>query len=461
MNKTHEIKPSVLKAYDIRGIVNKEINEVDAYFVGRAFGTILRNKNKKTCVLGYDGRHTSVPYSKEVARGLSESGIDVTLIGLLPTPGVYFGMKYLNADAGFIISASHNPKEYNGFKMLTQEGPFWGEDIQELGRISKNGLFVDGNGAVVENKKLRTEYIKFLVSKFKPGKKVLNVVWDAGNGADAAILEDVIKQLPGQHKAIFANVDGDFPNHHPDPSVAKNMESLQKEVIDGKYDLGFAFDGDGDRMGVVDSTGYVLYGDQLLLVLARDYLKTHKGEKIMSEVKASKVLYDDIAKNGGIPVMWKPGHSTIKAKMASDNIKLAGETSGHMYWGENHNFDDGIYTAIKLINILSNSDETLHDIIESLPKAYATAEIRVTVGDERKFEISKQLAEKLEKEGKDFVGVDGVRANMPDGWWLVRASNTQPDLTLRCESLSPEGLENVKNDLKTQLKYFDVDVKFD
>ena len=459
MNKTHEIRANVLKAYDIRGVVDKEISEVDAYFIGRAFGTILRRKNKKTCVLGYDGRHTSVPYSKECIKGLVESGIDVIAIGLIPTPGVYFAMKYLKTDAGFIISASHNPKEYNGFKMLTQEGPFWGDDIQEIGRIAKTGDFVDGQGSEKEDKNLRNEYIKFLLSQFKGGKKTLNVVWDAGNGADGAILEDVIKQLPGNQKAIFANVDGDFPNHHPDPSVSANMKDLQKEVVNGKFDLGIAFDGDGDRLGIVDSTGYVLYGDQLLLVFAREFLKNHPGEKVMSEVKASKVLYDDIEKNGGVPVMWKPGHSALKAKMASDNIKLAGETSGHIYWGENYNFDDGIYSAMKLLNILSNSDKTLHEIIESLPKTYSTSEVRITVGDKEKFEISNKLAEKLEKEGKNFVGVDGVRCNLPDGWWLVRASNTQPDLTTRCEALSPEGLEKVKADLIAQLKTFGIDVK--
>lgn len=460
MEKTHEIKASVLKAYDIRGVVDKEINEVDAYFIGRAFGTILSQRNKKTCVLGYDGRHTSVPYSKECARGLAESGIDVIVVGLMPTPGVYYSMKKLGTDAGFIISASHNPKEYNGFKMLTQEGPFWGDDIQEIGRIAKAGNFANGNGKITENKEIKADYIKFLLSQFKGGKKILNVVWDAGNGADGAILEDVVKQLPGKHKTIFADVDGDFPNHHPDPSVAKNMVDLQREVVDGGFDLGIAFDGDGDRLGVVDSTGYVLYGDQLLLVFAREFLKDHKGEKVMSEVKASKVLYDDITKNGGIPLMWKPGHSALKAKMATDNIKLAGETSGHVYWGENYNFDDGIYSAMKLLNILSNSDRTLHQIIEALPKTYGTSEIRATVGDEEKFRISKELAEKLRKDGRDFVDVDGVRANLPDGWWLVRASNTQPDLTIRCEALSEDGLDRVKDDLVEQLKPFSVEVKF-
>lgn len=460
MNKTHEIRANVLKAYDIRGIVDKEINEVDAYFIGRAFGTILRQRDKKTCVLCYDGRHTSPLYSKETTRGLTDCGIDVTLIGLLPTPAVYFAINYLKVDAGMIISASHNPKEYNGFKMLTRDKPFWGDDIQEIGRIAKSGNFIDGKGIAKEDKNLRGEYIKFLLSQFKPGKKTLNVVWDAGNGADGAILEDITKQLPGKQKTIFANVDGDFPNHHPDPSVAENMKDLQKEVVNGKFDLGIAFDGDGDRLGIVDSTGFVLYGDQLLLVFAREFLKTHKGEKVMCEVKASKVLYDDIEKHGGISVMWKPGHSALKAKMATDNIKLAGETSGHIYWGENHNFDDGIYSAMKLLNILSNSNETLDQIIKSLPKVYGTSEIRATVGDERKFEIAKQLADKLRKEGRDFVDVDGVRANLPEGWWLVRASNTQPDLTLRCEALSPEGLEKVKADLIAQLKTFGVDVKF-
>ena len=460
MQKTHTIKPSVLKAYDIRGVVEKEITEVDAYFIGRGFGTILRKRNLKTCVLGYDGRHTSVPYSKECLKGIAECGINVINVGLLPTPGVYFAMKYLNTDAGLIISASHNPKEYNGFKMLTQEGPFWGDDIQEIGRITSSGDFIDGEGTITEDKNVREEYINFILKQFKGGKKTLNVVWDAGNGAVAAVLNDIVAKLPGKQSTIYADVDGDFPNHHPDPSVAKNMVLLQKAVVDGGFDLGIAFDGDGDRIGVVDSTGFLLYGDQLLLILARDFLKNNKGAEIMSEVKASMVLYNDIKDHGGVPVMWKPGHSTQKAKMKEDKIPLAGETSGHIYWGENHNFDDALYCAMKLLNIMSNSDETVADIIQSLPKTYSTSEIRITVGDDKKFEISKQLAEKLEKEGKDFVGVDGVRCNLPEGWWLVRASNTQPDLTTRCEALSPEGLEVVKKDLEEQLKSFGVEIEF-
>ena len=459
MNNTHKIKPSVLKAYDIRGIVDKEITNIDAYFIGKGYGTILKKRNKNTCVLGYDGRHSSVPFSKECAKGIAECGIDVIVVGLLSTPGVYFAMKYLNTDAGMIISASHNPKEYNGFKMLTQEGPFWDDDIQEIGRIAESGNFINGEGKITENKEVKAEYIKFLLSQLKPQKKHLNVVWDCGNGAVGSVINEVVSQLPGNQKIIFGDVDGDFPNHHPDPAVIKNLETLKNEVVNGKYDLGVAFDGDGDRLGVVDEKGNILYGDQLLLVIARDYLKTHKGEKVMSEVKASKVLYDDIAEHGGIPVMWKPGHSTIKSKMKADNIKLAGETSGHVYWGENYNFDDGLYSSLKLLNILGNSDKTLGEIIESLPKTYSTTEIRITVGDVEKFELSKKLAENLKQANRDFIDVDGVRANLKEGWWLVRASNTQPDLTIRCEAMSPEGLEVVKNDLIAQLKTLGVEAK--
>jgi len=461
MIKTHEIKPSVLKAYDIRGVVDKEINEIDAYFVGKGFGTILRKKNFKSCVLGYDGRHTSPAFSKECARGMSECGIDVIMIGLLPTPGVYFAMKYLNTDAGFIVSASHNPKEDNGFKMLTQEGPFWGDDIQEIGRLTKSGQFIDGNGTITENKTIRQEYINFILRQFKSGKKSLNVVWDTGNGVVGSIINNIISKLPGKQKAIFAEVDGDFPNHHPDPCVAKNMVLLQKAVVDGKFDLGIAFDGDGDRIGVVDNTGFLLYGDQLELIFSRDFLKKNPGEKVMNEVKASMVLYNDIKEHGGIPVMWKPGHSAQKAKMKSDNIKLAGETSGHIYWAENHNFDDALYSAMKLLTIMSNSDETIADIMKSLPKTYSTSEIRITVGDDKKFEIAEKLAEKMEKEQRDFVSVDGIRCNLKEGWWLVRASNTQPDLTTRCEALSPEGLKIVEDDLAKQLKTFNVELKFE
>jgi len=460
MTQTHIFEKSILQAYDIRGVVGKNLSNKDAYFIGKGYGTWLRNHNKKSCALGYDGRHTSVAYSQEVTKGLNECGIDVINVGLAPTPMVYFGMKHLNTDAGIIITASHNPSEYNGFKMLTQEGPVWGNDILELGKIAEKGNFINGAG-ISKKEDIKEIYLNFLMKAFTKGTKEPSVVWDAGNGSAGAVLDDLIARLPGRHKTIFADVDADFPNHHPDPSIAKNMQDLKKEVLDGGYDYGVAFDGDGDRLGVVDNKGFILYGDQLLVVLARDFLKKNVGAKVMSEVKASVTLYNDIKKNGGVPVMWKPGHSAIKDKMAEDNIMLAGETSGHMYYGENHNFDDALYASIKLLDIMNKSNETIAEIRESLPETFSTREIRLTVGDDKKFTIPKEIAKRFEKSRRDFVGVDGVRANLKEGWWIVRASNTQPDLTTRCEALSKEGLEVVKNDLKEQLGLSSVEIEFE
>jgi len=458
----HIFNKSILKAYDIRGMVDDEITEKDAYFVGKSYGTLLRMRNLKSCVLGYDGRHTSVPYSKEVVKGLRECGIDVINIGLVPTPMLYFAVKHLKQDAGIVITASHNPANYNGFKMLTDSAPVWDADIQEIGEIAKKGDFIDGEKqGTYEEKDLEKDYLDFLLSNFKKGKKKLNVVWDAGNGSAGAVLDDLVARLPGKHKTIFSKVDGSFPNHHPDPSIAKNMQDLKREVLDGGYDFGIAFDGDGDRLGIVDDKGFIMYGDELLIILARDFLKKNPGERVLSEVKSSKVLFDDIEKHGGIPFMWKAGHSVIKEKMVEDNIKLAGETSGHMYYGDNHNFDDALYAGIKLLDIMSKSDETISQIRENLPKTFATREIRITVGDEKKFIIPKEIEKRLKSEGRDFVGVDGVRANLKQGWWLVRTSNTQPDLTTRCEALSKKGLEIVKADLKKQLKLSGVDIDFE
>lgn len=484
MNNTHTFDKSILKAYDVRGVVGKTLNEDDAYFIGKGYGTLLKKMNKNSCVVGYDGRHTSKQYANLVSKGLNETGIDVVNIGLMPTPAVYFAIHHLEKEAGIIVTASHNPPEYNGFKMLTNEDPIWGENIQKIGEFAKNGNFETGNGKL-EFRDIKESYIKFLInvlngnnttyeykikkfaedliSKFvkkeEPVKrKKLKIVFDAGNGAVASILKDVVAKIPNiEYKTICDEVDGDFPNHHPDPAVEKNMEMLKNEVVKSGYDLGFGYDGDGDRIGVVDDKGILLYGDQLLAILARDFLEKNPGEKVMSEVKASKVLYDDIRNKGGIPVMWKPGHSSQKSKMKSDNIKLAGETSGHMFFGENHNYDDCLYASMKLIDYLSKSDKTLSEIREEFPKTYCTSEVRIEVGDERKFEIPTEIATRMKTANRDFIDVDGVRVETGNGWWLVRGSNTQPDITMRCEALSQEGLEECKNDLKEQLKLSNIE----
>ena len=458
----HNFKKTILKEYDIRGIVDKELNEVDAYFVGRSYGTLLKRKyNRTNCVIGYDGRHTSPLYTENVIKGLIESGIDVTNIGLVSTPMVYFSVQFLKKDSGIIVTASHNPSDYNGFKMLTNEEPVWGEDIQRIGKYAEIGDFENGKGSN-EKININKEYYDFILNKLdKNRNKHLKIAWDAGNGAVASILKDIVSKFPDESITICDTVDGNFPNHHPDPAVEKNMTMLKEVVINNNCDFGIGFDGDGDRIGIIDNKGNFVYGDQLLAILAREFLKDHPNEKVMSEVKASKILYDDIKKHGGVPVMWKPGHSAQKAKMKSDKIKLAGETSGHIFYGENYNYDDAMYAAVKLINFISTSDVKISEIIESFPKAYSTKEIRVEVGDERKFEIIKELSDRMKKENREFINVDGIRADFGDGWWLARASNTQPDITTRCEAFSEDGLENCKNDLKKQLALSGVDLNFD
>lgn len=461
MERSHIFDSSILKACDIRGVVGEKLNEVDAYFVGKAFGTFLqRDKKSRSCVVGRDGRRSSKKFSDKVIKGLLETGINVTNIGLMPTPVVYFSVKHLNLDAGLIVTASHNPPEYNGFKMLTNDDPVYGGDIQKIAEYSKNGDFCSGKGTL-SNVDIKPDYLNFLFRKIKPQRNPLKVVWDCGNGADSVLLNDVIAKLPGNHKALFTDIDSDFKNHLADPSDPNNMVALQKEVIRSKYDIGIAFDGDGDRLGIVDSEGYIFFGDQLLIIYERDFLKHHKGEKVMCEVKASKVLYDDIKKNGGIGVMWKPGHSSQKAKMKSDKIMLAGETSGHMYFGENYNFDDALYAAVKLLNILGNEDKSITQMRKEFPVPYSTPEIRFDVVDSMlRSQVPIQIADRMKKSKRQFIDIDGVKAETEDGWWLVRSSNTQPALTLRCEALTENGLNLCKSEVEYQLKLSGVDFKF-
>lgn len=463
MGKSHIFEKSILRQYDVRGIVNKQINKVDAYFIGKSFGTMLQNMGRKNCIVGYDARFTSKDYSKEVIKGLTESGIDVTNIGLAPTPMVYFTVQFLKKDAGIIITASHNPPEYNGFKMLTSDDPLWGNDIQQLGKIAESGNFIEAEKlGTIENKDLKQDYFNFLLNILsKNNKKKLKVCWDAGNGAVAAILDDFVKNLPGEHITICNTVDPSFPNHHPNPEIPENMKMLGEAVVKNHCDFGIGFDGDGDRIGVVDDEGFMLYGDQLLSIFARDYLKKNPGAKVMSEVSSSLVLYDDIAKHGGVPVMWKPGHSLQKVKMKEDKIELAGETSGHIFFGENYNYDDAMYASMKLINIMSNSDEKLSNIRKAFPITYSTKKINIKSNDIDKFKVPDEIAERIKSQGREVCTVEGARVNKADGWWMCRNSSTSPQMTVRCEALSPEGLEECKKELKEQLKLSNYDINFE
>jgi phosphomannomutase len=462
-SKTHQFTASILKMYDIRGIVGEDLDNTDAYFMGKAYGTFLRNLGKNSCSVGIDGRVSSEELKKWFIDGLITTGIDAYDIGLAMSPCLYWSVWYLNVDAGIIITASHNPPEYNGFKMLTKEDPIWGDDIQKIGKIAESGKFAIGNGKIFI-KNIKNDYIKYILSflKLTPQSKHLNIVFDTGNGVVSDVIHDVAKHIPGNHKFLYDTVDGRFPNHLPDPSLESEMQDLKHTVINEKYDLGISYDGDGDRLGFIDREGYIYFGDEILDFLMRDFLKEYPGEKVLFEISSSQILVDDIKKFGGIPIMWKPGHSTIKAKMKEDNIKIAGETSCHIYYGENHNFDDSLVATMKLINILANTDETLENMRKNFPKTYSTRKIKVKTQDDIvKYTVPNKIASRMKSLGREVIQIDGARVytNHTD-WWLIRSSNTEPAMTARAEAMTANGLKICENELKEQLNIEGFDIEF-
>lgn len=447
-----------LKAYDIRGIVDQDLFTEDAYFIGKAFGSWMQTQGLRQCVLGYDGRLTSGDYSYLAIEGMRDSGVDVTDVGLVTTPTVYFALKHGHFDAGMIITASHNPSEHNGFKMLTQAGPFWGEEIQLLGNMMAAGeLKSAAQPGTLVHKDIKAEYLQFLLNLVQPVTgKAMHVIWDTGNGAAGYIIHDLVAKLPGKHEVLFAEIDGHFPNHEANPCVEKNLAVLQQTVVESGADLGIALDGDADRLGVIDREGGFFYGDQLLMYLAREFLREHPGEKVMVEVKATMTFAEEIRKYGGVPLLCQAGHSSIKDRMQREQIKMAGETSGHIYWGENYNLDDGLYSALKLLNILQSQGQDLAEFRHSLPVTYSTKEERYAVEDVRKFKIVEEIKQRLTVEHDprivEIVDVDGIRVTYPEGWVLIRASNTQADLSTRAEGKTPEDLKRMEEIIKEQLQ---------
>ncbi len=451
MFKPHIFSSEILKSCDIRGIVGQELHNTDAYFIGRSFGTSLARLGKRNCAVGYDGRLSSPEFSEQVVRGLLDTGIDVINLGLVPTPVVYFSVFYLNINSGLIITASHNPSEYNGFKFLTSEGPFHDSDIQNLALICENANYISGQGTL-RRQYIIPEYINYLRSFLKlPFRNDLTIVWDPGNGAIGVVLDLFLEKIPANNIVICGEVDGHFPHHHPDPSLEENVEMLCNKVKETGADLGIAFDGDGDRIAIVDSEGYIFQGDQLLTIFARDFLKQNPGETIMSEVKASKFFYDDVVENGGIPLMWKVGHTNQKEKMKQENIGLAGETSGHIFFRENSAYDDALFAAVKLLNILGSSRKSITEMRKEFPVYHDSGEIRVILGTEERRRVMTEITGRLQKAGRDFIGIDGIRISCGDGFWMIRGSNTQPHLTIRCEAASKPGLEHCLKDMWIQL----------
>ncbi len=446
----HQFHNSILRAYDIRGIVGETLSEKDAYALGRVFATTLIRNGGQSVAVARDGRKSSPGLEKALVEGLTASGADVVQLGLGPTPMLYFGVKHLNLDAGIMVTGSHNPPTHNGFKMVMLDTPYYGDDITALGTLAASGDVLDGAGSVASHD-IKDAYTARLAADYKSSKG-LKVVWDAGNGAAGDILTALVKKLPGEHTCLFADIDGTFPNHHPDPTVAENLVDLQNAVARNNADLGIAFDGDGDRIGVIDRRGRIVWGDQLLAILSRDVLRRIPGATIIADVKASQVLFDEVTRLGGTALMWRTGHSLIKSKMKETGAPLAGEMSGHMFFADGYyGFDDGLYCAVRLLNDLAQYGDDLALLLDALPKVINTPEMRIAVDDARKFAVMDEITARVKSAGLNVNDVDGVRVTTPDGWWLLRASNTQAALVGRAEGRNEVALENLTALLKDQL----------
>jgi len=445
----HRFNPTILREYDVRGIVGKTLGEADAYALGRSFAALARGEGARSVAVGRDGRTHSPMLEAALVAGLREGGLDVVRIGMGPSPMLYFATHHLDVDGGIQVTGSHNPADYNGFKLLLNGRSVFGEEIQALGRRSAAGAWSEGRGAV-SGADVADAYAGRLVADFRGG--AFRVGWDAGNGAAGPVLERLVEKLPGEHHAIFTEVDGAFPNHHPDPTVEANLADLKALVLDNGLDFGIAFDGDGDRIGAVDGRGRVVWGDQLLMILAGPVLDEHPGATIIADVKASKALFDRIAELGGKPLMWKTGHSLIKSKMKETQAPLAGEMSGHIFFKHRwYGFDDALYAGVRLIEAVAASGKSLTAIMDSMPRSVATPELRFPVDEARKFAVVGEVLERLSADGATVDATDGARVTTADGWWLLRASNTQDVLVARAEGRDEAGLERLIGQIDEQL----------
>ncbi len=453
---THLFHPTVLREYDIRGIIGETLGEADAYAIGRGFATLLGQAGGRTVAVGYDGRLSSPMLEAALVRGINDSGLDAVRVGMGPTPMLYYAEASAeDVQGGIQITGSHNPANYNGFKMVFQGRPFFGDDIQELGRLAAAGAWATGTGTHQQREVLHAYVARMLeglagidradLAKFKIG-------WDAGNGAAGPALELLTQNLPGEHHLLFTQVDGTFPNHHPDPTEEKNLADLKALVAAKKLDFGVAFDGDGDRIGAIDGTGRVIWGDQLLMIYAEDLLRVLPGATVIADVKASRALFERVTQLGGRPVMWKTGHSLIKSKMKETGAPLAGEMSGHVFFAHDYyGFDDALYAAIRLIAASVRLGKSVTQLRGEMPALVNTPELRFQVDESRKFAVVEEVRGRLSAAGADVDATDGVRVSTPDGWWLLRASNTQDVLVARAESDDQAGLDRLMAQIDAQL----------
>jgi phosphomannomutase len=449
----HRFDPTTLREYDIRGIVGRTLSDADAFAIGRCFGSIIARQGGRTAAVGYDGRLSSPQLEAALVKGLGASGIEAIRIGLGPTPMLYYASTKLKTDGAVMVTGSHNPADYNGFKMMLRGKPFFGEDIKRLGAIALAGDVDEEQAAPPRKTDVSSDYIARVLADWDGGDRMLKVVWDNGNGAAGEVLKRLVAGLPGEHIVLNGEIDGRFPAHHPDPTVPANLAQLIAEVAARRADVGIALDGDADRIGLVDDKGRILFGDQMLVLLARDVLREHPGATIIADVKASQVLFDEIGRAGGSPLMWRTGHSLIKAKMAETGSPLAGEMSGHIFFADRwYGFDDALYAAVRLLGVLARGDQPLSAIRDALPQVINTPEVRFDCDDTRKFAVIEEVAGRLRADGAKVSEIDGVRVQTEDGWWLLRASNTQAVLVARAEASTEAGLERLKQALVWQLE---------
>jgi len=437
------VNPNIFREYDIRGRVPEELNRETAYRLGQCFGAYYQSFGAKRISLGRDCRLSSPELRQGVMEGMMDAGIHVIDVGMVPTPLLYFSLHHSDVDGGIQITGSHNPPEYNGFKVCLGKTTIYGEEIQKLRKIGESGSFPKGKGSV-ETKEVIQPYCEEILKRIRCGQVARKVVLDAGNGVAGLVAPELYGRMGIEVEKLFCEPDGRFPNHHPDPTLPENLKHLIQKVSDTSADLGIAFDGDADRIGVVDRKGKIIWGDQLMIIFSRDLLKRHPGAKIIGEVKCSQVLYDDILKNGGVPIMWKAGHSLIKGKMKEEGALLAGEMSGHLFFAERYfGYDDAIYAGARLLEILTTENKELEELLAGVPTLVSTPEIRIDCPDDQKFQIVADLASEFKREYQ-VIDVDGARVVFKGGWGLVRASNTQPVLVLRFEAEDQKTLQEIQ-----------------
>jgi phosphomannomutase/phosphoglucomutase len=449
-----KINPFIFREYDIRGVVEVDLTDEVIELIGKAFGTYLQRQGGKKVSVGGDVRLSTERFRKALIKGLTSSGVHVIDIGVVPTPVQYFSLFKLTVDGGVMITGSHNPPEFNGLKMSVGQSSIYGKEIQKLHKIIERDDFLTGAGKV-EKRDIIPDYIKDISDRIKVDNKEVKVVFDCGNGAGALVIEDLMRALGVNAYFMYCDPDGTFPNHHPDPTIEEYISDLRDQVLKLKANLGIAFDGDADRIGVIDDKGEVIWGDRLLILFARNILKEKKGQKIIFEVKCSQALPEMIEAAGGEPIMWKTGHSILKKKMKETGAVIGGEMSGHLFFADRyHGYDDAIYAAARLIELIAKENKNASQLLADVPKYFTTPEIRVEVAsDEEKFKIAAKAAGFF-KNNYEVIDVDGVRIMFGDGWGLVRASNTQPVLVLRFEAKTQQRLDEIKNLVLNKLKEY-------